>query len=94
MPCVLEYYLEDAIELTHFIASPKGKKKKSLFEEDDREEVTMKNIGHPMVPKMLALLRLAINAWYHSHPSKIVFLEIFMLPNNMNGWHYHRVVIN
>ena len=42
MLCVLEYYLEDAIELTHFIAPPKDKKKKSLFEEDDREEVAIK----------------------------------------------------
>ena len=82
MLCVLEYYLEDAIELTHFIAPPKDKKKKNLFEEDDREEVASnENIGHSMGPKKLALLyRLAINAWYQRYPSKIVFLVIFMPP--------------
>ena len=41
--CVLEYYLEDAIKLTHFIAPPRDKKKKNPFAEDDGDEVTIKS---------------------------------------------------
>lgn len=38
---MVEYYLEDAIELTHFIAPPRDKKKKNPYEEDDGDEVTI-----------------------------------------------------
>lgn len=43
--CVVEYYLEDAIELTHFIAPPRDKKKKNIFE-DDRDEVMIIAVHH------------------------------------------------